>query len=317
MKKLMVAGLCTLTALSQFSAAQAMPAIFFKSVEPAAKSQVIRVQAAPAGAQQMDEVVRDLNGRIEELNFQLLQMQEQIRKMQEDNEFRFQQLEKGTGKSGALEKPADDNSSATASADKTDELQETDEIGQIAEQANADTAIDDQTSEVGGLETIKPGTLGNLIFNSDGDLVGSDVNPADNSAASIPDTADESADEEYKQAYSHILAGDYALAETAFVQYLDAYPEGNKSPDASFWLGEAQYSQGKYTNAAETFLNAYKAYGEAPKAPEMLLKLSMSLAALDNRETACATLAEIPRRYPKASKTVISKVASEQSRLSC
>ncbi|MFN6986999.1 MAG: tol-pal system protein YbgF, partial [Rhizobium oryzihabitans] len=34
-------------------------------------------------------------------------------------------------------------------------------------------------------------------------------------------------------------------------------------------------------------------------------------------ETACATLREVPKRYPNASKTVLNKVASEQKRLSC
>ena len=56
---------------------------------------------------QLEEQIRSLNGRIEEMSFQLLQMQEQLRKTQEDNEYRFQDLEsgKGGGKSGALEKP--------------------------------------------------------------------------------------------------------------------------------------------------------------------------------------------------------------------
>jgi TolA-binding protein len=49
----------------------------------------------------------------------------------------------------------------------------------------------------------------------------------------------------------------------------------------------------------------------------MLLKLGMSLAALDNKDTACATLREVTKRYPKASKAVTSKVASEQKRLAC
>ncbi len=49
----------------------------------------------------------------------------------------------------------------------------------------------------------------------------------------------------------------------------------------------------------------------------MLLKLGMSLAALDNRDTACATLREVGKRYPSASKPVATKVASELKRLSC
>jgi len=49
----------------------------------------------------------------------------------------------------------------------------------------------------------------------------------------------------------------------------------------------------------------------------MLMKLGMSLAALDNTETACATSREVSKRSPNASKTVLNKVASEQKRLSC
>ncbi len=114
-----------------------------------------------------------------------------------------------------------------------------------------------------------------------------------------------------------MLSGDYPLAEKEFNGYLTAYPKGAKVADASFWLGESQYSQGKYNDAAKTFLNAHQTYGKSPKAPEMLLKLGMSLAALDNTETACATLKEVSRRYPGASKAVLAKVGSEQKRLAC
>ena len=48
----------------------------------------------------LEEQVRSLSGTIEELNFQILQMQEQLRKMQEDNEFRFQELEKKKSDAG-------------------------------------------------------------------------------------------------------------------------------------------------------------------------------------------------------------------------
>lgn len=50
-------------------------------------------QAADYRVDQLQEEVRRLNGRVEELSFQLLQMEERMRKMQEDNEFRFQELE--------------------------------------------------------------------------------------------------------------------------------------------------------------------------------------------------------------------------------
>lgn len=121
----------------------------------------------------------------------------------------------------------------------------------------------------------------------------------------------------YQIAYSHVLAGDYGQAETEFRAYIADYPQGKKIADANFWLGEAYYSQGKYNDAAKTFLKAHQTYGTSAKAPEMLLKLAMSLAALDNKETACVTLSEVTKRYPKASRTVINKVATEEKRLAC
>ncbi len=54
---------------------------------------------------QMEEEMRRLTGKVEELSFLVLQLQEQLRKTQEDNEFRFQDLE-GKG-SGAAAKPAE------------------------------------------------------------------------------------------------------------------------------------------------------------------------------------------------------------------
>ncbi len=285
---------------------------------------VVRVQAVnpELQIQQLEETVRDLNGRMEELNFQMLQMQEQMRKMQEDNEFRFQELEKGNQKSGALEKPVGGDSPADTGTAEAVASAGSDN------QPNEDTAIENQTSDAGQEGSVQPGTLGSLIFNRDGQMItpdqpdnqdGGSSTGTDTSETASEGQADIRASEEdaYQTAYSLILSGDYKEAERSFKGYLDAYPEGTRAADAAFWLGEAQYSQGKYKDAAETFFNTYKAYGTSEKAPEVLLKLGMSLAALDNRDTACATLKEIPKRFPKASKIVITKVANEQARLGC
>src|SRR5690242_15272390 len=53
-------------------------------------------QDSSGGMTGLEDQLRQMNGKIEELNFQILQMQEQMRKQQEDNEFRFQQLEGGS-----------------------------------------------------------------------------------------------------------------------------------------------------------------------------------------------------------------------------
>ena len=49
----------------------------------------------------------------------------------------------------------------------------------------------------------------------------------------------------------------------------------------------------------------------------MLLKLGMSLAALDNRDTACATYAEVEKRYPQMSDNVRRKLQTEEQSSRC
>jgi TolA-binding protein len=73
--------------------------------QPKAEVHLAQATDPTLRVQQLEEELRTLNGRIEEMSFQLLQMQETIRKQQEDNEFRFQDLEKK--KTGSLSKPVD------------------------------------------------------------------------------------------------------------------------------------------------------------------------------------------------------------------
>jgi tol-pal system protein YbgF len=264
--------------------------------------------------QQLEEQLRQLNGRVEEMSFQLLQMQEQLRKAQEDNEFRFQELEGGKKKS-SLEKPADQDTANNTSGDQTPEVQPGDEAAQL------DQPMDDSGNQI-DMGT-PPIDLGKLEVDENGNVVGAQeadpnavakqdlpapdtntVDQNDQTASLDPRTSDR---DQYQSAYEQVLAGDYAAAETGFSTFIASHPDSKKIADANFWLNDA----------AKTFLNAYKTYGKSEKAPEMLLKLAMSLAALDSRDTACATLREVAKAYPKASRAIITKVATEQKRLSC
>lgn len=243
---------------------------------------------------QLEERVRDLTGKLEEQNFILLEMQERMRQMQEDNEFRFQEIEsKGSDRSDAGEGvPTEKNSDVTVVA-------------------QPDEANDPSASS---------GSLGTVTFDQDGNLVDGpaaeqqDITQDPTKTASLPKSGPARL---YATGYNHILTGDYAQAEAAFAQYVAEYPQGEQVSDAHFWLGEAQYGQTAYHQAAKTLLSAHKQFPESPKAPEMLLKLGMSLAALDNRDTACATYREVLTRYPGSSEAVKNKVAVEQSRMSC
>ena len=49
----------------------------------------------------------------------------------------------------------------------------------------------------------------------------------------------------------------------------------------------------------------------------MLLKLGVSLAGLKQRDVACATFAEVSKRYPKASSQLKERVKQEEALASC
>ncbi|MCY0096450.1 tol-pal system protein YbgF [Hoeflea ulvae] len=274
--------------LSGFERSAPLPPAGISSAAPEQAPLVLAQSGDPVfRIGQLEEQIRALNGRIEELGFQMLQMQEQMRQMQQDNEFRFQELEKGGSQrsdAGSIMTLPDSGDQATAST------------GQ------------------GELGTGAPATdLGSIQFDDKGDLIGGIIEPdrgTDTAALSSPDDL-------YQVGYNHMLAGDYALAEQVFRDYVANHPEGSRAADAMFWLGEAQYSQGNYQDSAKTFLDAHKQYPRADKGADALLKLGMSLAKLDNRDTACATLREVLIRYPGASAAVRAKVSEEQILASC
>ncbi len=329
MKKLVLAAMLGLAAAGGQAEAFTLP--FFNKAENAQPQRpVVLAQAGNEAVrvQQLQEEIRQLNGRIEEMSFQLLQMQEQIRKAQEDNEFRFQELEKSEG-GGSGNRPA-------VAAAPAEGSKKNDELSQIIEQnpgmSGQGAQSGQNSAQNSGTGAPPPTTLGSIEMDQSGMPKGATMNQsANNGSRALPgvDTGSSNRSggqqtaslsnegEAYRAAYGHVLSGDYKIAEQEFTDYIAAHPKADRAADAHFWLGEAQYSQGKYNEAAKTFLDAHKAFATSPKAPEMLLKLGMSLAALDNKETACATLKEVARRYPNAPRPVSSKVGSEQKRLGC
>lgn len=127
----------------------------------------------------------------------------------------------------------------------------------------------------------------------------------------------ESAQGYYDLAYGYVLRRDYAFAEDAFQTFIRKYPNDARIPDAQFWLGESLFQRQRYDAAAEAFLAVSTKHEQHPKAPEALLRLGQSLAALNQKEMACATLAEVGRKFPKASNTVKQSVDREQKRVRC
>ncbi|RWP23869.1 tol-pal system protein YbgF [Mesorhizobium sp.] len=294
------------------------------------------------GTTALEEQLRQMNGKIEELNFQVLQMQEQIRKQQEDNEFRFQQLEGGS--QGAQQPREQKKSDATTNTDSS-----------VAEAPATHAPADAGTPPAGGQSdevivespTGEPGavipgtppkTFGTITVDKNGNVIEGNTQahaPAQNTApvpgdqaagtqagksddtvvAALPATDDP--EELYRNSYQFILSGDYGTAEQGFRDHIARFPKDAKTADAHYWLGESLLGQQKYRDAAETFLAASKDYPKAKKAPDMLLKLGVSLVGLNQRDVACATFGEIGKRYPNVSGALKERVKQERALAAC
>jgi tol-pal system protein YbgF len=123
--------------------------------------------------------------------------------------------------------------------------------------------------------------------------------------------------DEYDLAYGYLVRRDYAVADDNFRAFLRKYPGDRMVAEANYWLGESLFQRQRFREAAESFLTVSTKFEKSTKAPDALVRLGQSLAALKEKEAACATFVEVGRKYPRASPSVKQSVEREQKRVGC
>jgi tol-pal system protein YbgF len=281
--------------------------------------------------QELEATVRDLTGQVQGLQFTLTQMQQQLQKMQDDNEFRFQQLEGGAGKKseavthsgGATPpgaspqatteaKPIEAKPAATAGADATPApapLVDENKPGTVPPASVGDGLGDSQDPLVGkgGAESTTLGTI----------PAGQDGKPLNLNLDSSQPISNGDAIAQYKAGYDAITRGDYPFAADQFRQFIALYPKDPQAPDATNWLGEALLQQQSYDDAADVLLTGFQTYQNSPRAPDLLLKLGIALAGAGQQDTACRTFFEVAKRYPKQPSAFQQRLQTEKSKAKC
>jgi len=143
------------------------------------------------------------------------------------------------------------------------------------------------------------------------------INPSGTGAMQATLPPSNSPKDEFDLAYGYLQHKDYGPAADEFASFLRQYPSDRLAPEAQFWMGEALFQSQRYRDAAEAFLAVSTKYDTTARAPDALLRLGMSLAALGEKEAACASLGEVLRKYPRASLSVKQGVDREQKRAHC
>lgn len=269
----------------------------------------------------LENMVRQLSGQIEQLQFENRKLTEQLRKFQEDVDFRLNERS-GGGRSGAAPAPS---GTGVAAAPAQPQAPRGGRRGDAFDPAM-------QPGAPGGPRQLAPGAgIGDIIEDEfaggQGPLdisgVGRNVpqgalpqaRPAGPSVAAAG--AGASPREAYDQAYAFVLRKEYEQAEMGFRAFLQSHPRDRLAADATFWLGESYLQRQRYREAAEQFLKISRDHPRAGKAPDSLLRLGVALNGLGAREQACATLAKVTVDYPSASPSVRQGVQREQRRARC
>ena len=109
---------------------------------------------------------------------------------------------------------------------------------------------------------------------------------------------------------------DYDAAEAAAREAL-AGGRGPRATDAQFLLAQALAGKRDYQGAAIAYDDAYNRSRTGSRAPEALLGVASSLAAINERSGACASLDKLNREFPSLRGPLRQNAAAVRTRAGC
>ncbi len=194
-----------------------------------------------------DQMIRDMNGKVENIEYRLSTLEKKMEMIDKDIELRFSQFQRQNGSA---------TSNANASPSKT--------------------------------------------------------------PAPLPKAPDGvSAKDLYEQALNDLKEDKLSDSELKFSQFLGSYPKDDLAGNAQYWLGEIYYKQQNFAKAAVAFKDGYSKYPEGSKGPDCLLKLGLSMKALNKTQEACTAFTNIPTIFGKVNPEIARRATEEAKGLNC
>ena len=288
----------------------------------------------------LENELRQANGRIEQLENQQRLLQDQLRRFQQDVEYRLGGAAPPSAGAApvASAPPAGSAPPIVAAAPATPAV----ELAPGAKprrgdafDPNADPNAPGAPRPLGSTPPSAPLTVGAPLdlggrpaaATPAGPLTGpsgpvvADVAPANvPGAPTVTSAGIDFADapkQQFNAAVDAYRAGQYGQAEEQFKAFLAANGTHRLAPDAIFYLGETYFQRSRPREAAEQYLKLSTDYGKSSRAPEGMLRLGQSLAMLGSNDQACATFAEVGKRYPTAAPPIKKSAEREMQKDHC
>ena len=303
--------------------------------------------------ERLEDQIRQMTGQMQQMQFENHQLQDQLKKFQEDVDFRFQERGGRSARHGELTPanppPTTDADSALpqsgADADASTDSSP-DSPAPSTPRSRRDNSFNPAANPDAPGAPKQLGTTGGppppVADNGDGagsnpnaplNLPSSQYTPAQAAAPSsgagvpaggvtTPGTMIASAQpptprQEFDVALGYFKQKDYDSAERSLAAFIDKNPKSRLTAEALYFLGESYAARGRTREAAEQFLKISTNFAASARAPEAMLRLGESLRTLGAKEQACATFSEVPRKYPNASAAVKAGAEREAKRSQC
>ena len=112
---------------------------------------------------------------------------------------------------------------------------------------------------------------------------------------------------DFDAALATLRKGEFAPAQTAFLEFIKRYPESGDRPSALFWLGNAQYALRAYREAIINFKSVVAIAPDHVRSPEAALSIANCQVELKDNVSARKTLNDLIKVYPQSEAASVAK----------
>ena len=112
---------------------------------------------------------------------------------------------------------------------------------------------------------------------------------------------------DFDSALSALRKSDFAVAQTAFLDFINRNPASGYRPSALFWLGNAQYALRFYREAIVNFKSVVELAPDHLRAPEAALSIANCQIELKDTASARKTLGDLIKVYPQSEAASVAK----------
>ena len=121
----------------------------------------------------------------------------------------------------------------------------------------------------------------------------------------------------YETAVRDKIGGKTELALKGFVDYVQAYGDTDKAPDAQFNIGQIHYDQSDFENAVRDFDGVVERYGSSPRAAEALYMKGRSLVKMSRKMDGAKEFRSVLSQYPRSDSAIKACTELKSLGLSC